>query len=198
MTDYKVLNHLSCYTKLLKHDAVPTLYLPSITFLSGVENVDNPTMTCLDETDIKFHPQEKLKQENVALQKRVDCLKSEIDALRDTLNETREKYRVVDNDYNAMQKKYCSLQVSALSMQQQKSLLAKVFSESQIKILSGKKKIYWSNDDMAMAYTIRHLSNKRCYAYLTKNLNIPLPALSSIKRWATIKKHDCKVEKEKL
>lgn len=207
------MNHLSCYSKVLKYDAVPTLYLPvhaPLTLVSEadtkIDSIKNPTLTCMESftpiaegtsPDIKFQSHEKLKQENVELQKRVDCLKSEIDALRNKLHKTRCKYRDADSDCNAMQKKYCSLQVSAMTLQQQKSLLAKVFSESQIKILSGKKKIYWSNDDMAMGHTIRHLSNKRCYAYLTKNLNIPLPALSSIKRWATIKKHEFKVEEEK-
>lgn len=137
-----------------------------------------------------------LKQENKTLQRRIDDVRTEIDHLRNTLNKTNCKYRNAKSDYNSTQAKYWSLQAAVMGIQKQKNLLAKVFSESQIKILSGKKKIYWSNDDMAMAYTIRHLSNRRCYTYLSKNLNFPLPALSSMKRWASIKKRECKTEEK--
>lgn len=184
------MNHLPCYKKVLKCDAIPTLYLPIQTpFVYLNENFTS-------EEDTKIHTLEKFKQENVTLQNQVEQLKSEIDLLRNKLNETKCRYHNAKSDYNITQSTYCSLQVSNMSIQQQKNLLAKVFSASQIKILSGKKKIYWSNDDMAVGYTIRHLSNKRCYMYLSKSMNIPLPALSSIKRWATIKKHEYKVEEK--
>lgn len=155
------------------------------------------------DQNIKLHSQEDnlrlhtLKQENATLQQQVNTLKSEIDAMRSSLNAVKNKYREAEEDCNSFRSQYCFLQVSMMALQKQKALLAKVFSESQIKILSGKKKIYWSNDDMAMGYTIRHLSNKRCYTYLSKNLNIPLPALSSLKRWATIKKNEYKTKEKK-
>lgn len=62
-------------------------------------------------------------------------------------------------------------------------ILSKVFSEAQINLLMGKKKVVWSHDDMAMAFTLRHVGNRESYLYLKDILNIPLPSLSSVQRW---------------
>lgn len=199
-----MLDHLGCYTKILKRDAIPTLFLPTPLIILDTQ----APVACVGEfahshfikrvkTESQVRKLSQLKQENMALKLKLDSLKCEINSLKGTLRETKSKFREKDRECSSLRTKHNFLQVSMMTLQQQKNILAKVFSESQIKILSGKKKIYWSNDDMAVGYTIRHLSNKRCYAYLTKNLNIPLPALSSIKRWATIKKHECKAEEAK-
>ncbi|KAJ8918034.1 hypothetical protein NQ315_011490 [Exocentrus adspersus] len=73
------------------------------------------------------------------------------------------------------------------SQQEQKELLSKVFSEAQIKILLGGQRSVWSNDDMAVAYTIRHLSNRKFYSYVSQRLHIPLPGMSTIQRWVCTK-----------
>lgn len=231
-TEYKITDHLGCYTRVLKYDAVPTLYLPAFQPLvmkldstsTGIamqpqhvelEDVLVQSLSCAEEcgsftpsgmidaaSSIKLMQcdstgilQENksdahlsvLREENAKLQRRIDGVKSELDSLQNKLSTAKCKYQNACSEYNSVREKHTFLKVSMMTVQQQKNVLAKVFSESQIKILSGKKKIYWSNDDMAMGYTLRHMSNKRCYTYLSKNLNIPLPALSSIKRWATIK-----------
>lgn len=97
-SEYKILNHLSCYSKVLKYDAVPTLYLP-VQADTQIDNIKKTTLTCMESfttavaddtsSDIKFHSHEKLKQENLALKRRVDCLISEINALRNKMNKTR-------------------------------------------------------------------------------------------------------------
>lgn len=61
----------------------------------------------------------------------------------------------------------------------------KVFSRSQINLLLGKKKVYWTDDDLARAFTLRHIGGKKCYLYLKNTLNMPLPALSCVQRWAS-------------
>lgn len=61
----------------------------------------------------------------------------------------------------------------------------KVFSPSQINLLLGHKKVYWSDDDLARAFTLRHIGGKNCYLYLKNTLNMPLPALSCVQRWAS-------------
>lgn len=225
VTEYKIWDHLGCYTNVLKYDAVPTLHLPvsqpfiiinpvqissqnleantspnlpSISYENGftADLTNNTSLHAESYSARKIHKSSKddheldqIKQENLQLQTKINKLKSDKDSLKSTLTKIESKYRDIQREYDSIRSKHCFLQVSMMTVQQQKNLLAKVFSESQTKILSGKKKIYWSSDDMAIGYTIRNLSNKRCYAYLTKNLNIPLPALSSIKRWATIKKN---------
>lgn len=243
-----MLDYLGCYSKVLKYDAVPTLYLPSsgpVIIKENIEESVNPnTLETTDtnqhivvytipiaqeqpgtfEADTKvqnftvemahsseppviidgtedaekcshinnFKQLEQLKRENASLKKEIQTLQPVVEKLREELYKKQEACNKSNTQLNKLIAKSNWLQTSAMSIQEQKNILSKVFSESQIKILSGKKKIYWSNDDMAMGYTIRHMSSKRCYFYLTKNLNIPLPAISSIKRWATTKKGEPK------
>lgn len=63
--------------------------------------------------------------------------------------------------------------------------IQKVFSPSQIKLLMGQKKVYWTDDDLARAFTLRHIGGKNCYLYLKNTMNMPLPALSCVQRWAS-------------
>lgn len=253
-----MLDYLGGYAKVLKYDAVPTLYLPSPASIIIKSNIDDPVNVSIqpeslvtaelkniivytlpaqeqptvatfmpsavqqfNDTEVTANvakPQhdepaaensekynciqsseqlESTRRENLELQKKMDSVKPVVDKLRYKAKEKFEACKRSGQELNRLRAQCDSLQTSSMSLQEQKSILTKVFSESQIKILSGKKKIYWSNDDMAIGYTIRHMSNKRCYTYLTKNLHIPLPALSSIKRWATLKKTECKAEEEK-
>lgn len=68
-----------------------------------------------------------------------------------------------------------------------KNLLSQVFSDAQIDVLTGKDKVRWSDDDLAMAFSLRQMSSKECYLYLKETLNIPLPALSCVQKWAASK-----------
>lgn len=257
-----MLDYLGCYTKVLKYDAVPTLYLPNSTSLILKGNIDEainqehlvttdlkniivytiPTaqeqssstafetttisdfatvevapstdskiqsrehestdVECIDDTDkynniTNFEQLEQLQKNNLQLKKDIEALLPDVENLRRKLKEKQEAYKKGGAELNKITSDCNFLYTCTMPIQEQKNILSKVFSESQIKILSGKKKIYWSNDDMAMGYTIRHMSNKRCYMYLSKNLKIPLPALSSIKRWATLKKPETKNEIKK-
>lgn len=233
-----MLDYLGCYTKVLKYDAVPTLYLPnspspSIIIKTDIEepvNVQDSMKNIIvyaipsgtietnqvdnfinveeqqkitegnkaQETDLPeeykhvkdVNDLERLKEENENLRKYIQQLQPAVEKQRVKAAEKESALQKSKQELNKLLSQCHTLQKSSLSIQEQKNILSKVFSESQIKILNGKKKIYWSNDDMAIGYTIRHMSNKRCYMYLTKNLNIPLPALSSIKRWATLKKNE--------
>lgn len=262
-----MIDNLGCYTKALKYDAVPTLFLPhpviikvdfeenmqlhteetemkdlivynvtsdNITFqtesLNGnaVEDMNVPSEHLTSENALKGNPdalennsedaiiRTKLVEElalNPAVEERLDKiitqrdhldllvenelfrketvqLESRIKCLQNSLKRKSELFNTCNTEYRKTCTKYHSVKNQSKSFDDQLKILAKVFSESQIKILTGKKKIYWSNDDMAMGYTIRHMSNKRCYIYLSKTLNIPLPALSSIKRWVTLKKSE--------
>lgn len=63
--------------------------------------------------------------------------------------------------------------------------LQKVFSPSQINLLLGRKKVYWSDDDLGRAFTLRHIGGRDCYLYLKNTLCMPLPALSCVQRWAS-------------
>lgn len=66
-----------------------------------------------------------------------------------------------------------------------RSILKRVFSETQIDIILKKKKRVkvWSSEEITTAFTIRYLS-KRCYIFLRNKMNIPLPCLTTLKEWA--------------
>lgn len=236
-----MIDFVACYSKTLRSDAVPMLYLPQTQILikdnsleleNGVvvytinssnandgittisledstgekqifelqpstSNVKVETQTnslkneICDQSDkydsVKSYPDLYLLQaHNKSLKRKVEVLEQELEILQKNLTEKESEHSKYENEYKDLESQITNKNM--FSQQEQKTVLSKVFSEAQIKILFGKKKVYWSNDDMAVGYIIRHLSNKRCYSYLTKNLNIPLPGVSSIKRWVTAKK----------
>ncbi|XP_044262177.1 uncharacterized protein LOC123009737 isoform X1 [Tribolium madens] len=213
-TEVKIIDYITCYTKVLKFDAVPTLFLPTQTEIiikdpkEELQEMIIFTVPAEQETELQVQNVEKLPQEvnkekykhivtkeqlatlencNKTIREKMARLENSIKHLRNVLNNQIETYKSKDLELSNLHHEYLKAKRSYLTIHEQKVLLSKVFSESQIKILSGKKKIYWSDDDMAVGYTIRHLSNRRCYMYLTKKLNFPLPAVSSIKRWMTLK-----------
>jgi hypothetical protein len=60
-----------------------------------------------------------------------------------------------------------------------------VLTDNQIALLSKKKKrINWTRDEQAVAFTLRYYS-KKCYLYLRNKLHYPLPSLSSLRKWAS-------------
>ncbi|KAJ8950694.1 hypothetical protein NQ318_012774 [Aromia moschata] len=63
------------------------------------------------------------------------------------------------------------------------NFVSKVFSDAQIKLLLGKK-VFWSEDDLAKAFSLRHMGGKQCYLYLKNAMNMPLPALACVQKWA--------------
>lgn len=238
--EYKMIDYLGCYTRVLKPDAIPTLVLPQPVIIkatfddnlqqqdSSSDEIKNVLVFHVDEAyseqtfsnntkreqdeDVPTPEDEqllnniktpadycRLAAQNAKLRTLQRSLAAQREKLRVLLEERQEASRAADVENQRQLRRYREARNKSRSYNEQLSILSKVFSESQIKILSGKKKIYWSNDDMAMGYTVRHMSSKRCYVYLTKTLNIPLPALSSIKRWVTLKKAEfgpAKVEKE--
>lgn len=65
-----------------------------------------------------------------------------------------------------------------------RKILSSIFTSGQIKLLLNphKKKTHWSSEDIAAAISIRTVSPK-AYRYLQKARNVPLPALSTLRRW---------------
>lgn len=117
-------------------------------------------------------------------------LKSQLEQLEKEKNELENKIAQVNL---RMMKKVAATQRLKLRSERirrdcngslKKNLLSKVFSHAQIGVLMGKRKVIWSDDDLAMAFTLRHMGNKECYLYLKETLNFPLPALSCIQKWA--------------
>lgn len=125
----------------------------------------------------------KLATENVEIKQKIMKLKSNIDELSKNITFYSKKIDSKKCATRGLKRKMSKIP----SFSDGKDILSKVFSDAQIEILSGKDKVVWSNDDLAMAFTIRQLSNKECYLYMKDTLNIPLPALSCLQRWAASK-----------
>lgn len=59
-----------------------------------------------------------------------------------------------------------------------------VLSENQIDIiLKRKSRVVWTQEELSNAFTIRYFSSK-AYTFLRDQLNLPLPALSTLTKWA--------------
>lgn len=82
-----------------------------------------------------------------------------------------------------LKRRYHKLKRS-INTNHRKNLLMKVFSNAQVGILMRHNKVVWSDDDLAMAFTLRQMSSKDFYLHLKETLNIPLPALSCVQKWA--------------
>lgn len=57
--------------------------------------------------------------------------------------------------------------------------IEKLFTKNQLKLLSGKKKVFWTPAEIANAITLRYLSI-RAYNYVRTTMKIPLPGNVSI------------------
>lgn len=132
--------------------------------------------------DVKIAVDEnkRLKQELQDLQKEAEILLKKTQVLEK--RQSKRKMSVVK-----VKKKYDNLKRKSNSTKDHKNILSKVFSAAQVGVLIGKEKIFWSNDDLAMAFTLRQMGNKQSYLYLKETLNFPLPALSCVQKWVTAK-----------
>lgn len=146
---------------ILKQDAFPT---------------ENLTENWPKFMDIKtaVDTNEQLKQKFEALTKEESLLKEKVEMYQ-------KKIVNLDKEITKMKK----LVSKTPRNRSGSNLIYKVFSHAQINmLLRKKKKVVWSYDDMAMAFTLRHMANRECYLFLKNTLNMPLPALSAVQRWA--------------
>lgn len=165
----------------MHHPAVKKLFPVAVPSL----DLDGPPVDIQTLGNFKGHIIEEMHR-NANLMKRQEALLAEINALSEqpsTLDQritTKTKeIKYINNKFRLLRKK--------VESKEKNLLLSKVFSDSQINYLIGKPKVIWSDDDMAMAFTLRQMSNKECYLYLKYTLNIPLPSLSSVQKWAASK-----------
>lgn len=146
--------------------------------------------SCLDGNDVKLNEideiQPKLLNElaaNIDMKKQIDEIQKNIDLLNERIVRENKKIHTKSVHVRRFKTKFSKLKLNNSN----KSLLSKVFSDSQISVLMGRDKVLWDDEDLAMAFSLRHMSSKECYLYLKKNLNFPLPALSCVQKWAAAK-----------
>lgn len=144
--------------------------------------------TKLDSKNILLPQLNEIKEavdENQQLKNLLETLHKEKDDLSAKLHICNKKLKKTRNAVLRVRKQY--LRKKASNYQKHRNLLAKVFSDSQIGVLLGRSKVIWSNNDLAMAFTLRQMGSRECYLYLKETLNFPLPALSCVQKWAASK-----------
>ncbi|XP_056640229.1 uncharacterized protein LOC130447437 [Diorhabda sublineata] len=107
--------------------------------------------------------------------------------LEETSRGLENELKSCENKLNAINKSIRTARVKAIHLKKRNraedDILRNIFSNAQINLLLGKKAV-WSNDDLATAFTIRHMGSKKCYLYMKNVLKIPLPSLSCVQKWA--------------
>lgn len=171
------------FKRKLKATAVPSQLLEGVE-VSIVDFINNEDGVC----DIPERAEvRRVVDENLLLKERYKKLMEEKELLFGRLTDYERKLNSKMKKFYAIKTQLNKLSQRSSFAKEQKNLLTQVFSQSQINILLGKKKVLWSNDDMAMAFTLRQMGNKECYLYLKNTLNIPLPSLCCIQKWVASK-----------
>lgn len=156
------------YLKTLKADAIPHRNLN--------------TINVRDYSSI-YEKEKRLVEENAALRLEWELLQKETSELQSKIAYMNLKRMKKAKATQRLRLRHDQLKRKC-NVFPKKNLLMKTFSPAQIEMLLKKAKVTWSDDDLAMAFTLRHMSNKECYLYLKETLNIPLPSLSCVQKWA--------------
>lgn len=155
--------------------------LPSQNLITGSGGQVSESMLVDDTTNIS-EKQAPLTSEEI--KKTVDLneeLQQKYKDLLQTVRTVKQKSHKLERNTQLFKKKLHQYRNNSVEIDD----LQKVFSASQINLLLGRKKVYWTDDDLARAFTLRHIGGRSCYLYLKNTLNMPLPALSCVQRWAS-------------
>ncbi|XP_072384271.1 uncharacterized protein [Diabrotica undecimpunctata] len=134
-----------------------------------------------DEKSLRMSSEEdKIKED---IESPLSAVISHKKELLNKLSKLEEERELLENCIKSNTRTIMKIQTSLKRKKMKDIILRSTFSEAQIKLLHGEKAI-WSDDDLATAFTIRHMGSKKCYLYLKNVLKLPLPALSCIQGWA--------------
>ncbi|XP_050508182.1 uncharacterized protein LOC114333470 isoform X3 [Diabrotica virgifera virgifera] len=175
LTEINDVGALTYIIKTLDPDALPTLNLPP-----AAENIWITNSKTQEKEKHKIIKNlQFLKDSNDDLQQKIDMTEADIQQKMQQLKE-HDKTLIKLRSQGSEEVSY--------------EALSNVFSKAQLKLLFGNTRAVWSDDDFAVGYTIRHLSNASFYKYFTKVLNYPFPARSSIQRFVKTKSQILKRE----
>lgn len=162
-----------------------------------VDNTLNPNYSILYNELLKDHQQlksdnEKLRDEMLSL-KKSDLVYQKINgSLRLNINILQKIIKNLKLILNQTQKTM-SKQMKILSQNKTRSIenkakayLSTIFSSNQLDLIMKKKKrVRWTRDEIAKAFTLRYFS-KRAYVFVNHDLQYPLPG-NNIKNMYCIK-----------
>jgi len=144
-------------------------YFTAIEPDASSHNSPTTEISKLKEEDIAIL-KTKLKLANLKLKTQSQQLKQQATRIKKLMSRL--------NRLNNLQKR--SRNVAALTTTQ---IPQGLFSEGQLQIIHGKRKHkYWTSAEMAKSIALHSLSSKAC-VYLRNVYKIPLPHVSTIKRW---------------
>ncbi|EFA11760.1 Transposable element P transposase-like Protein [Tribolium castaneum] len=140
-----------------------------------------PSSSQEDFEEVNVEPdRESIQQKYDQLLEKYNRLQSQYKSMN---KNWRWKIRSTNDQLSYYKKKCCGL--SKVKVPDEINVLKQFLTENQIALLlRTNKKVNWKDDEIAIAFTIRYYS-KQCYLYLRDKLHYPLPALSSLRRWAS-------------
>ncbi|XP_063916360.1 THAP domain-containing protein 1-like isoform X2 [Zophobas morio] len=184
---FKPTDYADADQKTLTSSAIPTENLGWMLGMPEVKVVINPKAPKIKVAeDLDFNKVKEAVDVNEKLKDQLQDLVKEYEPIKEKMGLYKRKIDNVEKEINRV--KMMIAKVKSKNWKPGNNLLCRVFSQAQINMLLGKKKVVWSYDDMAMAFTLRHVGNKECYLYLKDTLNLPLPALSAVQRWVASNK----------
>lgn len=130
------------------------------------------------QKDVLQREIDQLKEQNLALKKEVSDLKrSRVSLKRKLENRT---------DNTPTESKIRKTTPGEIySIDKISELMFPILTRRQIEIImTKKKKVVWRNEDVCRALTLRYLG-KRPYMFLRDQWKMPLPAISTLQRWAS-------------
>ncbi|XP_018370160.1 PREDICTED: uncharacterized protein LOC108765812 [Trachymyrmex cornetzi] len=204
----QLLGYSPVKVRKLRSDAIPTLYLcnespivTNIPSLIAVKELDTLYIDNVPEVDSIVNATPITSTATTDLCSRADDVNS-IQNLQWELAEMKKKLQKYDEkeklDSGNHQQQITALKEKLAEYKQQQNrehemfkakmydILSKVFTPGQIRSLlnPSRKRVTWSSEDIASALSLRSVS-PRAYRYLRNIMKTPLPALSTLRRWAS-------------
>ncbi|XP_035212976.1 uncharacterized protein LOC118186912 isoform X2 [Stegodyphus dumicola] len=195
--------------KFLKEDAIPTINLPNVQKRKLSERHERqgkrqrkPEIKPLLEKSPAFidndDDDDNNRQEESVMSLKYDQLLQEIKRLKAKNNSLRNDncilLKTLKTQNESLKKENLLLKQSLEKCRRlikkhakeklefTKSILSKIFTPGQIKILLGAKRVVWNSKDFVAAIALRTVSRK-AYIYLKNQMKIPLPGLSTLRKW---------------
>ncbi|XP_066255410.1 uncharacterized protein [Euwallacea similis] len=159
--------------------------LPSININYNLEELDKLTLYPLSSSD----EEEEEIAEGTDLASQVENLKYQVISLKNQITATQftisKKIKSAKSRKGYLAHFKRDLKKTTKAIKERKTAPENFLSKAQIELLKGeKKKVFWSDDDLAKAFSIRHMGGKEFYLYMKNTLNYPLPALACVQAWA--------------
>jgi hypothetical protein len=161
-------------SKLLEAAALPSL----IDTEHLIEDHANPEPPSSHTEDLNYEAKYR------EILDKYNDLNKKYSLLKTSSNKKDKKIKILNDQLRYFKDKYYRSPTSNKS-EMASTLLKTVLTQNQIDLLSKKKKrVNWTREEIAVAFSLRYYS-KKCYLYLRSKLRYPLPALSSLRKWAS-------------